>query len=227
MSSSPTESIAPAGNLSYVRGRTDLPLSDQTIGDLLADAVRRWPDRLAAVFRAQAIRWTWRDLDDEVTALAAGLKALGLQAGDRLGIWSPNRSEWVVTQFATARLGIVLVNINPAYRLAELDHALNVAGCRAIIAAEQLKSSMYLEMLRTLAPELDACAPGALKSARLPALQFVIRLGEATSAGMLNYNAVQDAGRQAGRGPRVASVSASTPSGSQTPASSKASCSGG
>ncbi|HSV47070.1 MAG TPA: AMP-binding protein [Ramlibacter sp.] len=199
MSAPPFEAIAPLDGMSYVCGRADLPLSEQTIGDLLADAVRRWPDRLAAVFREQAIRWTWRDLDDEVTSLAAGLKALGLQAGDRLGIWSPNRAEWVVTQFATARLGIILVNINPAYRLAELEYALNVAGCRAIISAQRLKNSMYLEMLRTLAPELDTCAPGELKAARLPALQFVIRLGDDTSAGMLNYKDVQAAGRQAVR----------------------------
>ena len=124
--------LAPRDGLSHVRGRTDLTLSDQAIGDLLADTARRWPDRPAAVFREQGIRWTWRELDDEVTALAASLDALGLQAGERLGIWSPNRAEWVVTQFATARLGIILVNINPAYRLAELEYALNVVGCRAI-----------------------------------------------------------------------------------------------
>jgi fatty-acyl-CoA synthase len=191
--------VAPRDGLSHVRGRTDLPLSEQTIGDLLDDAARRWPDRLSAVFREQGIRWTWREFDDEVTALAAGLKELGLQAGERLGIWSPNRAEWVVTQFATARLGIILVNINPAYRLAELEYALNVAGCRAIISAERLKSSMYLEMLQTLAPELEQCVPGRLKAARLPALQFVIRLGDGTSPGMLNYKDVLGAGRQAVR----------------------------
>jgi len=191
---------APRDGLSHVRGRTDLPLSRQTIGALLADTARRWSDRPAVVFREQGIRWTWRDFDDEVTALAAGLAALGLQAGDRLGIWSPNRAEWVVTQFATARLGIILVNINPAYRLAELEYALNMAGCRAIISAERLKSSMYLEMLRTLAPELDQSAPGRLKATRLPALQFVIRLGDGESPGMLNYKDVLASGRQVVRG---------------------------
>lgn len=189
--------LAPQDGLSHVRGRTDLPLSELTIGGLLADTAARWPDRPAAVFREPGIRWTWAQFDAEVNALAAGLQALGLQKGDRVGIWSPNRPEWVVTQFATARLGVILVNINPAYRLAELEYALNVAGCRALISAERLKTSDYLGMLNTLAPELAQSAPGQLKAARLPALQIVIRLGEGRTPGMLNYADVLSRGRQA------------------------------
>lgn len=190
--------LAPRDGLSHVRGRTDLPLSEQTIGQLLADTVARFPDRTAAVFReAGNLRWTWREFDAKVNALAAGLQALGLGKGDRLGIWSPNRPEWVVTQFATARLGVILVNINPAYRLAELEYALNAAGCRALISAERLKSSDYLGMLNTLAPELATSQPGQLKAAKLPSLQMVIRLGDGQTPGMLNYHAVIERGRQA------------------------------
>jgi fatty-acyl-CoA synthase len=190
--------VAPRDGLSHVRGRTDLPLSEQTIGQLLADTVARFPDRTAAVFReAGNLRWTWREFDAKVNALAAGLQALGLRKGDRLGIWSPNRPEWVVTQFATARLGVILVNINPAYRLAELEYALNAAGCRALISAERLKSSDYLGMLNTLAPELATSQPGQLKAAKLPALEIVIRLGDGQTPGMLTYREVIERGRLA------------------------------
>jgi len=129
--------------------------------------------------------------------LTAGLLTLGLQRGERLGIWSPNRAEWLVTQFATARIGVILVNINPAYRLAELEYALNVSGCRAIVSAERLKSSMYLQMLQTLAPELAHSAPGALQAAKLPALQWVIRMGGEATPGMLNYDTLLQRGRAA------------------------------
>lgn len=187
--------VAPRDGLSHVKGDAHAPLSEQTIGALLADTAARFAYRPAVVFREQGVRWTWRQFAAEIDALAAGFKALGLVPGDRVGIWSPNRVEWLVTQFATARAGLVLVNINPAYRLAELEYALQTSGCRAIVSAERLKASMYLDMLRRLAPEIDSCAPGALKSKRLPALQFVIRLGEVQSAGMLNYGDVLALGR--------------------------------
>jgi fatty-acyl-CoA synthase len=189
--------IAPSGGLSHVRGATEPPLSTLTIDGLLAQTVARFGDRPAAVFREQGIRWTWAEFGAEVEALAAGLQQLGLEAGDRLGIWSPNRSEWVVTQFATAHIGVILVNINPAYRVFELEYALKLAGCRAIISAERLKTSKYLEMLQAVAPELATCAPGRLRAARLPDLEFVIRLGDEKTAGMLNYGDVVARGRAA------------------------------
>jgi len=187
--------IAPLHGLSQVQGRQDAVLSDAPIHRFLLDTVQRFADRPAVVFREQGVRWTWAQFQAEVDALAAGLLALGLRAGDRVGIWSPNRAEWLVTQFATARAGLVLVNINPAYRVAELEYALNLSGCRAIISAEQLKTSMYLEMLQRLAPELASCAPGALKAARLPTLEMVIRLGTGRTPGMLNYDDVLAQGR--------------------------------
>lgn len=182
--------VLPIDGLAQVRGRQDIPLSTSTIPQLLAATAARFADRPAVVFREQGIRWNWAEFAAEVDALAAGLHGLGLCHGDRVGIWSPNRAEWLVTQFATARLGLVLVNVNPAYRLAELEYALNKSGCRALIAAERLKSSDYLGMLQALAPELASCEPGALKAAKLPALQAVIRMGDDRTPGMLNYAAL-------------------------------------
>ncbi|MGE8332180.1 MAG: AMP-binding protein, partial [Paraburkholderia nemoris] len=140
--------IEPKDGLSYVRGSTDIPLSEATVARFLRDTAASFPDRPAVVFREQGIRWTWKEFAEEVDILAAGLLTLGIAKGDRVGIWSPNRVEWLLTQFATARIGAVLVNINPAYRLAELEYALNKVGCKAIIAAERFKTSMYLEMLQ-------------------------------------------------------------------------------
>jgi len=187
--------IQPIGGLSQVRGDPRAVLSEQSIPALLADTVARFGERPAVLFREQGVRWTWREFAAVVDELAAGLLALGLERGDRLGIWSPNRAEWLVTQFATARIGVILVNINPAYRLSELEYALNVSGCRALVTAERLKSSMYLQMLQTLAPELAHSEPGALKSAKLPALQWVIRMGGDATPGMLNYDALLERGR--------------------------------
>ncbi|WP_454738511.1 AMP-binding protein [Cupriavidus necator] len=186
--SSPT--ILPIGGLSHVRGDTTIPLSEQTVPELLAQTVARYPEREAVAFREQGVRWNWREFSDAVDALAAGLHTLGLERGDRVGIWSPNRVEWLVTQFATARLGLVLVNINPAYRLSELEYALNKVGVKAIVAAEAFKTSRYLEMLQVLAPELATCEPGALQAARLPALRCVIRMGDDHTPGMLRYTDV-------------------------------------
>ncbi|BBP97675.1 AMP-binding protein [Burkholderia sp. SFA1] len=187
--------IEPRDGISYVRGATDIPLSDATVARFLLETAGRFPDRPAVVFREQNIRWTWREFAHEVDVLASGLLALGIQAGDRVGIWSPNRIEWLLTQFATARMGAVMVNINPAYRLAELEYALNKVGCKAIIAAEQFKTSKYLEMLQALAPELAGAEPNALHAAKLPELRAVIRMGEGKTPGMLNFDEVMHTGR--------------------------------
>jgi fatty-acyl-CoA synthase len=160
-----------------VRGRADIALSDATIGALLADARRAFliGSQRCSVNRACAGPG---QLQAEVDGFATGLQALGLKAGDRVGTWSPNRVEWLVTQFATARIGVILVNINPAYRISELEYALNASGCRALVAAERLKGSDYLGMLQTLAPELQSSEPGRLTARRLPKLEIVVRMGE-------------------------------------------------
>ena len=180
----------PRNNLSHVVGGAEPPLSDQTIDAFLNAAVTRFPERLAVVFSEQGIRRSWRAFSDDVDRLAAGLLALGLAKGDRIGIWSPNRYEWLLTQFATARVGLILVNINPAYRIAELEYALNKVECKAIVSAAAFKTSDYLKMLRDLAPELAESAPGQLQAAKLPHLRTVIRMGAERSPGMFNFDEV-------------------------------------
>ncbi|MDK2125809.1 AMP-binding protein [Parachitinimonas caeni] len=178
---------------SYVSGTSSQPLLGQTIGANFDAAAARWSDREALVVRHQHVRWSYAELKQKVDACAAHLLALGLEPGDRIGIWAPNCAEWVVMQFATAKAGLILVNINPAYRVAELEYALNKVGCSALVLAPRLKSSDYLAMLHELAPELDHATPGLLKAARLPDLRVVIRLGDAHSAGMLNFSGLLQA----------------------------------
>jgi fatty-acyl-CoA synthase len=172
---------------SYVHGASATPLIGETIGVHFDKVAERWPGRDALVVRHQDIRWTYAELRREVDRLAAGLLALGLEPGDRIGIWSPNNAEWVLTQFATAKAGLILVNINPAYRITELEYALTKVGCKALITAHAFKSSEYIQMLREVAPEIDACSAGDLHAARVPDLRIVIRLGEDATPGMINF----------------------------------------
>lgn len=187
--------LSPRDGKAHVVGDKGPELWRRTIPEQLARTVAAFGDREAAVFKEQDIRWTWAKLAEEADALAAGLLDLGLKKGDRIGIWSPNRYEWVLTQFATARIGLILVNINPAYRLAELEYALNKVGCKALITAAQFKTSDYLGMIRTLAPEVDNALPGSLLARKLPKLKVVIRMGEDRSAGMYNFGDIVNSGR--------------------------------
>lgn len=180
----------PATTASYAQGARTPALLDITIGQALGQAARQWGDREALVIPHQSVRWSWNELLQRSDALAAGLLALGLEPGDRVGIWAPNCAEWTLMQFATARAGLILVNINPAYRSNELAYALNKVSCRALVLAPALKTSNYIEILRSLAPELDAQAPGQLQAAALPHLRWVIRLGEERTAGMLAFDDV-------------------------------------
>ena len=182
---------------SYFRGAERPALLETTIGDCLDDIAARYPHREALVVRHQRIRWSYGEYLCEIEKLARGLLALGIRPGDRVGIWAPNCYEWCLTQFATAKIGAILVCINPAYRVFELEYALNKSGCRVIIAAEQFKSSRYLEMLAGLAPELTGSGPGRLRAERLPQLEFVIRMGEASTPGMLNFGDVCRMGARA------------------------------
>ncbi|WP_309604096.1 AMP-binding protein [Phenylobacterium sp.] len=184
-------------DLSYVSGASTRPLLGQTIGARFEATCAGHPDQMALISRHQHIRWTYAQLKDRVDALAAGLLALGLEPGDRIGIWAPNCAEWVVTQFATAKAGLILVNINPAYRLSEAEYALNKVGCKALVTAIAHKTSEYLHMLRELAPELSSARPGALQATRLPALRLVITLGDQEHAGCLAFHQACDAGTPA------------------------------
>ena len=185
--------------LSYFKG-TDTPaLVDETIGQRLAKTVAKFPGRDALISRHQGIRWTYAEYAKQIEKLATGLLTLGIEPGDRVGIWAPNCYEWCVTQFATARIGAILVNVNPAYRVFELEYALNASGCKAIITAESFKSSKYVEMLQDLAPELASCEPGNLESEKLPLLKTVIRLGDTRTGGMFNFGEICERGGEAER----------------------------
>ena len=180
--------LCPKNALSYVSGPAAPPLLHKTIPQLLDQAVRDYGYRTAVVFEEQAVRWRYDYLKEQVDKFAAGLLALGLQKGERVGIWSPNCVEWIVMQYASARIGLILVNINPAYRLSELEYALNKVGVKALLLATHFKTSDYLDMISQLAPELAHCEAGKLQASRVPQLRYVIRMGKEASAGMLNYD---------------------------------------
>ncbi|GAB3251149.1 AMP-binding protein [Nocardioides dilutus] len=141
---------------SYARGETDTPLLEQTIGDNFGATVARWPDREALVECATGRRWTWAELDADVDTLALGLVRAGIGKGDRVGMWSPNCAEWTITQFATAKIGAILVNVNPAYRTHELAYALNQSGTKLLISAEEFKGSSYREMVEEVRDDVPA-----------------------------------------------------------------------
>nr|HET6901723.1 AMP-binding protein [Ktedonobacteraceae bacterium] len=179
---------------SYTSATSDTPLLGLTIGDMFDLTVEKYPDHPALISRHQNVRLSYRELQAQVNQCAKGLMQLGFQKGERVGIWSPNRSEWCITQFATSKIGVILVNINPAYRLHELEYALKQSGCSGIVIAPEFKTSNYTEMLYTLAPELQSCEPGKLVSARLPDLMKVIRLGSEEKPGMFNWDALMAMG---------------------------------
>jgi len=171
-----------APRISYDHGVSDRKLIGETIGAFFDRTVETHRDREALVVRHQNVRWSWGELGRRVDDLAAGLLTLGLERGDRVGIWSPNTSEWTLAQFATAKAGLVLVNVNPAYRRAELDYAMNKVECKALILAPALKTSNYLEIVEDL-----------VKAGKLPHLRHVIRLGTEKTPGMLNFDDVATA----------------------------------
>ena len=173
---------------SYVHGAHDVPLIGETIGAYLDLVTARFGASEALVIPHQDVRWTYDEFNQRVTRLAAGLLRLGLQPGDRIGIWSQNRAEWVLTQFATARAGLIMVNINPSYRRSELEYVLDKVHCSALILAPSFKSSDYIAMLQDVVPELHHARPGALQSERLPNLRHVIRLGADKTPGMFNFD---------------------------------------
>ena len=185
-------SPATALSASHAFGATDTPLIEATIGDFFADMAHRQGEREALVSRHQGLRYTYAGLHRAVRQLASALLQSGLEKGDRVGIWSHNNAEWVLMQLATAQVGIILVNISPAYRTAEVEYALNKVGCKALVTMAQFKSSDYLGMLRELAPELGRCMPGMLAAKRLPSLRTVVWIDVAgqgaNQPGMLRFS---------------------------------------
>ena len=164
-------------DLSYACGDATIPMLGRTIGQQVDAARTTWPAEIALISCQEDVRWTFEDLGREVDAMAAGLLASGLEPGDRVGIWSPNNAHWIVTQFATAKAGLIMVNINPAYRLSELEYCLRKVGCKCLIAAKQFKTSDYSAMLRELLPEIETSTIGDLRAAALPALKLLVQIG--------------------------------------------------
>ena len=175
---------------SYTHGASGQALLGQTIGEAFDRIVERAADGEALVVRQQRVRWTYGELHTLVDAFAAGLVALGIERGDRLGIWSPNNAEWVIAQLATARAGIILVTLNPAYRIHELRFALTRVGCKALITATAFKGGDYIGMLREIAPELDHATPGELHASALPELRTIVQIGGSSSSGILGFHEV-------------------------------------
>ena len=184
---------------SYYCGASTAQIIYETISGFFDRVAEKYPDNKALILRHQGVEWTYAELQHRVDQLASGLLALGIVPGDRVGIWGPNSAEWVLTQLATAKIGAIMVCINPAYRLYELEYALNKVECKALITDESFKTSDYLGMLNTLAPELEYCAPGALASTKLPKLKHVIRMGTSSSAGMHNFDQICELATDADR----------------------------
>ncbi len=197
---------------SYARGATDVPLIEQTLGAFYADMVARQPEREALVSVHQKRRYTYAQLQTQAHRLASALlgMGMGLVPGDRVGIWSHNNAEWVLMQLATAQVGLVLVNINPAYRTSEVEYALNKVGCRLLVTMARFKTSDYLGMLRELAPEWAHGTPGQLEAQQLPHLHTVVWIDEPGQGdderGLMRFSELLARGDAAD--PRIAQVAA-------------------
>ncbi|MFF7860690.1 AMP-binding protein [Pseudomonas monteilii] len=177
---------------SYTRGRQDQALLTQTIGQAFDATVARCTDSEALVSRHQGLRYSWRQLAEQVDTHARALMALGVNTGDRVGIWSPNCAQWCILQLASAKVGAILVNINPAYRVGELEYVLRQSACRWLVCADAFKTSDYHAMVQELAPELASATPGELACERLPELRGVISLAANPPAGLLPWQALAE-----------------------------------
>ncbi|MGD0191889.1 MAG: AMP-binding protein [Rhizomicrobium sp.] len=184
---------------SLATGETTPPLLECTIDQLLSAAIARAPARDALVSRHQNIRWSYEEFGRRVEDVAAGLLSLGLEHGDRVGIWAPNCAEWALVQFACARAGLILVTINPAYRLSEVEYTLNKVGVKALICADQFKASDYPGMIEELAPELSCARPGGLAAPRLAALRTAVKIGGAARKGWLGFDDIAEGASTASR----------------------------
>jgi fatty-acyl-CoA synthase len=190
---------SPQINLSQFKGDQSQPLIEATIGAALDDVAERYGDRTALVVRHQQVRWSYRDLKRQVDGFAAGLWQSGLRPGDRIGIWAPNCVEWTVTQYASAKIGLILVNLNPAYRTTEIKYALAKVGCKALVFAHSFKSSRYLDMLRSLIPEIGRSQSGELHSAAMPELRILICTAPECHDGVTRFQDVAENGLRAVR----------------------------
>ncbi|CAD7667344.1 unnamed protein product [Nyctereutes procyonoides] len=170
--------LLPTGGLSYIQGPTRHSLIHKTVGQCLEATAQRMPDIEALVIPHENIRVTFAQLQEEVDKAASGLLSIGLCKGDRLGVWGPNSYAWVLLQLATARAGIILVSVNPAYQAMELEYALKKVGCKALAFPKQFKTQQYYNILKQICPEVEKAQPGSLKSQRLPELTTLISVDD-------------------------------------------------
>lgn len=179
---------------SYFFGPESPALSELTIGQHFDNIVDKFPHHDAIVVSHQHIRWDYQRYQKEIDRVAAGLLAIGVEKGDRVGIWSPNNIEWALIQMATAKIGAIMVCLNPAYRPGELAFALNNVQVKFLVMAQQFKSSDYVQMLYELAPELKQGGHGEVSCKALPHLARVISIGDKQCDGMLPFHQLQSAG---------------------------------
>uniref|UniRef100_A0A3Q3L0P5 Medium-chain acyl-CoA ligase ACSF2, mitochondrial n=1 Tax=Labrus bergylta TaxID=56723 RepID=A0A3Q3L0P5_9LABR len=183
----------PTLTASYAHGTSSSPLLHYTVAEALQRTVERVPDREAMAFLQDGVRKTFAQFQQDVDQAAAGLLALGLTKGDRLGMWGPNTYEWILFQFATAKAGIIMVSVNPAYQQQEVEYALRKAGCKAVVCPAQFRTQKYCDMLRKICPEIETATPGDIRSPRLPELRTVIVL-DSRQPGMHHFEDVMQAG---------------------------------
>ncbi|MCH7393976.1 AMP-binding protein [Acinetobacter dispersus] len=174
--------------LSYASGTSSQPLLGMTIGDKFDQACQQYAEQEAIVSSHQNRRLSYKELQHEVNAFACSLLKLGLKKGDRLAIWSPNCVEWTVTQFAAFKAGIILVNLNTAYKSHELEYVLNKVSCKGLIIASQFKTTDYQELLSKIAPELAFSPDKVLNAAQLPHLKYVIKIDEQQHTGIHRFS---------------------------------------
>ena len=180
--------------LSYVYGGSSPPLRDACIGQVLDDAAASYPDHDGLIVCHQNTRYSFRELRDKVELAARGLLSLGIAPGDRVGIWSTNSAEWVITQFATAKIGAILVSINPLNRARELQYVLRQSECQTLLLIDGFRDADYPSIVREICPALDTCAPGELRSDDLPHLRSVVFIGQPAPPGMMSWHDLLRAG---------------------------------
>ncbi|MFL2872922.1 MAG: AMP-binding protein [Pseudohongiellaceae bacterium] len=173
--------------VSYASGPSDKPLLGSTIGKFFDYAAGRYAEREAVVSIHQQVRFTYSELAERVNKLAKAFISAGFQKGDRIGIWSPNNVQWLITQYATAKAGLILVTINPAYRSHELAYVLRQSGCKGLILQNNLRSSNYEQMLCELCPELPNVSTGKLVSIEYEHLTTIISTTESSVSGIYNW----------------------------------------
>ena len=174
--------------LSYAYGTSSQPLLGMTIGEKFDQACQQYAEQDAVVSLHQNVRLTYKELQAQVNAFACSLLKLGLKKGDRLAIWSPNCVEWTITQFAAFKAGIILVNLNPAYKSNELEYVMNKVSCKGLVIASQFKSTNYQDILMKIAPEIKGAENKVLKAERLPHLKYIIKIDEEEHTGLHRFS---------------------------------------